>query len=537
MIETPVLIAGGGPIGLLVAAEMSLRGVPCLLAEQGVEPTRFPKMDITNVRSMEHFRRLGIAEDVRRIAVPADHNFDVLYCSRHDEWELARFPYRSPAELAALSRLRNDGTQPLEPYMRLAQSKLERLLREKAQSSTCVDARFGCEVVSLEQDADGVTTTIRDVATGDEQQVRSQYVCGCDGGSSVVRKALGIPLVGDFRVGTVYMVHFRSTDLELLQRFGQSWHVQSPTCTLIAQDDEQEWTAQMTLPPGADEDALDPRKALVEALGRDFEFEVLLASTWSPHLVTATRYGQGRVWLAGDSAHQLIPTGGYGMNTGVIDAANLSWKIAAAVEGWAGPALLDSVDAEQRPIGVRSVRGSWINMDVRIQIQMAYFTRFSKVHEDSEAGVAQRREMGRLILDLGNEENESFGIEMGHSYWDSPVVVQEGWKRPDDRVRYEPTTVPGHRLPHLFVDEQPVYDRLGLGFSLLCLADGLDVSAFERAAADRSMPLAVVQLREDNARKVYARDLILVRPDQHVCWRGNDVPFDPGVVLDRVRGA
>ncbi|MDJ0864935.1 MAG: FAD-dependent monooxygenase [Myxococcota bacterium] len=537
MTETPVLIAGGGPIGLLVAIEMHERGVPCLLVEKALEPTAFPKMDITNVRSMEHFRRLGIADDVRKVAVPPDHNFDVVYCTRHDEWELARFPYASPDEMRALSRARNDGTQAAEPYMRLAQSRLERLLREKVDASGVVEARWGQELVSLEQDREGVTSTLRNVQTGEEERVRSQYVAGCDGGGSAVREALGIPLVGEFSVGRLYMIHFRSTDLDLLQRFGQSWHVQSPACTLIAQDDEAHWTAHLPLPPGTDESALDPRAMLVTALGREFEFEVLLASLWSPHLVTATRYGAGRVWLAGDSAHQLIPTGGYGMNTGVVDAANLSWKMAAVVQGWGGPALLDSIDAEQRPIGVRSVRGSRLNMQVRLDIQVAYLTKYLGVHADDAEGARLRRELGRTILDLGNEENESFGIELGHSYWDSPVICQEGWRPDDPRVTYAPTTLPGHRLPHLYVDGTPVYDRLGPGFSLLCLADDLDASGFEKAAAERSVPLDVVRLCDDNARKVYERDLILVRPDQHVCWRSNDLPFDPGAILDRVRGA
>lgn len=537
MTETPVLIAGGGPIGLLVAIEMHERGVPSVLVERGLEPTAFPKMDITNVRSMEHLRRLGIADDVWKIAVPSDHNFDVVYCTRQSEWETARFPYASPDEMRARSRARNDGTQAAEPYMRLAQSKLERLLRKKVDASNVVQARWGVELTSLEQDDDGVTSTLRNIETGQEEQVRSQYVAGCDGGGSVVRESLGFPLVGEFNVGRLYMIHFRSTDMDLLQRFGQSWHVQSPACTLIAQDDVDEWTAHLPLPPGTDESKLDPHAKLIEALGREFDFEVLLASLWSPHLVTATRYGQGRVWLAGDSAHQLIPTGGYGMNTGVVDAANLSWKLAAAVQGWGGQTLLDSIDAEQRPVGVRSVRGSRLNMQVRIEIGMAYVTQFLGCHADDETGVRLRREFGRKILDLGNDENESFGIELGHSYWDSPVIYQEQWKPDDPKLTYTPTTLPGHRLPHLFVDDAPVFNKLGMGFTLLCMTDGLDVSGFEKAAAERAVPLSVVQLRCDNARKIYERDLILVRPDQHVCWRNNEPPWDAGVILDRVRGA
>ena len=211
--------------------------------------------------------------------------------------------------------------------------------------------------------------------------------------------------------------------------------------------------------------------------------------------------------------------------------------MAAAVQGWGGQTLLDSIDAEQRPVGVRSVRGSRLNMQVRLDIQVAYLTKHLGVHADDAEGARQRREFGRTILDLGNDENESFGLELGHSYWDSPVVCQEGWKPEDPKVSYVPTTMPGHRLPHLFVNGTAVFGQLGMGFTLICLADGLDSWGFEKVAQDRGVPFTVVQLRCDNARKVYERDLILVRPDQHVCWRGNEMPWDAGAILDRVRGA
>jgi len=563
--ETPVLIAGGGPVGLVLALELEHRGVEALLVERNPTTTRHPKMDVTNGRSMEHFRRLGIADEIRAHAVPSDHPMTVVWCTRLAEWELARFEYPSIDWGRDIIRTVNDGSLPLEPDMRISQVVLEPVLKDLLEKrARHVKLRFGWGLESFEQDADGVTASIRSSETGATETVRASFLAGCDGAGSVTRKQLDIGLdelsprelatetggllqtLGGVAKGLlrgqrppdgrIYMIHFRSGDRAFFERFGTVWHVQSPVGgTLISQNDEDTWTLHVPLGAGTDADAIDPAAYLFEHLGKRVDCDIVVANAWRPKLAVATSYGRGRVWLAGDSAHQVIPTGGYGMNTGVGDAVDLGWKLAAMLEGWGGASLLPSYEAERQPVGFRNRKASARHMSVRMAIARAYTPR---VHESSPRGERARRELGEKILELGNLENEALGIEIGYRYDGSPVICQEDAEPPPyEMERYTPSTWPGVRVPSLFLDDgSALLDRLGKGFTLLRFAEA-DASPFERAATERGVPLEVVDVRDEKARRLYQRDLVLVRPDQHVAWRSDAVPGDPVQVIDRVRGA
>lgn len=562
--DTSVLIAGGGPVGLTLALELEHRGIPAILLERNPSTTRHPKMDVTNGRSMEHFRRLGVADEMRARAVPGDHPMSVVWCSRAAEWELARFHYPGVHETRERIRAVNDGTLPLEPNMRISQVVLEPVLKEKLErDARHVDVRFGVGLESFEQDDDGVTAVVRDTASGEQRTIRALYLAGCDGAGSVTRQGLGIglhdlsprdamstpdtlrALAGVARGllqgrkppdGRVYLIHFRSKDRAFFERFGVLWHLQSPIGgTLIAQNDVDTWTLHVPLSAGTDADAIDPKAVLFENLGREVDCEVLVANAWRPRLALADSYGRGRVWLAGDSVHQVIPTGGYGMNTGVGDAVDLGWKLAAVLQGWGGPALLPSYEAERRPVGLRNRAASARHLSIRTAIASAYTPR---IHEDSARGQAARTALGAKILELGNLENEALGIEIGYRYDDSPIVCPEdGEAPPQEMAAYHPSTWPGVRVPSLFLDDgTALFDRLGKDFTLLRFADA-DAGGLVRAAAARGLPLEVVDVRDPLARRLYQRDLVLVRPDHHVAWRGDAEPADPEVVIDRVRGA
>ena len=339
MKHVPVLIAGGGPVGMTLARTLASFGVRCLLVERQPSTTRHPKMDITNGRSMELFRRIGLADKLRAVAVPEENNFDVAWITSLTDRELHRFRYPSVVEKRAEIRARNDGTQPREPAMRVSQVMIEPVLRDAILDDPLVDARWGVAFEDFVQDETGVTCTLRVVETGATETVRCDYLAGCDGGSSIVREKLGIGLCGKANVAHRYMVHFRSEARDILQAFGVAWHYQSAMGTLIAQDDKETWTLQMRMPTDGD---TDPNVVLDAWVGRgDFARKILVANPWFTNLLLADRYGQGRVFLAGDSAHQYIPTGGYGMNTGIGDAVDLGWKLAAAVKGYAGAGLLD----------------------------------------------------------------------------------------------------------------------------------------------------------------------------------------------------
>jgi 2-polyprenyl-6-methoxyphenol hydroxylase-like FAD-dependent oxidoreductase len=564
--QVPVLIAGGGPVGLTLALTLAQYGVAAILVERNPSTTTHPKMDITNGRSMELFRHLGVADELRKVAVPEDHPFDVSWVTDLSGWELARFRYPTPARRRASIRECKDGAMTLEPAMRVSQALLEPALKGILESrAPQIDIRFGWALDSFSQDADGVDAVIRCSTTGETRTIRPQFLAGCDGAGSVVRTGLGIGLddidlrrlaireLGVGRLlpaairaylsdrekpmdGRIYLIHFTSPDRELFERFGTAWHTQSPEgWTLISQNDRDTWTLHTLLGAGTDVDAIEPKQFLFARLGIEFDCDILCANAWRPRLSLAESYGRGRVWLAGDSAHQVVPAGGYGMNTGVGDAVGLGWMLAAIVQGWGGHRLLEAYETERRSVAIRNRAASARHTLVRLAIKTAYRR---AIHTDGWNGESSRRRLARQILDLGNLENESDGIEFGYRYDTSPVVCSEPHTAPVHRMEvYTPGTRPGARPPSLFLDDgRAMFDLFGLGFTLLRFAD-LDVDAFVEAAVDCGVPLQVVDVRDDHAHTLYERDLVLIRPDHHVAWRGDTVPDRPGAILNRIRGA
>ncbi|WP_285033413.1 FAD-dependent monooxygenase [Mycolicibacterium sp. lyk4-40-TYG-92] len=571
MIETsptdrvPVLIAGGGPVGLTLALTLAQQGVQALLVERNPATTTHPKMDITNGRSMELYRRLGIADELRKVAVPEENPFDVAWVTKLSGWELARFEYPSVAARRDAIRACTDGTMTLEPPMRVSQAILEPALKEILETRTDVDVRYGWALQSFRQDADGVDAVISRSATGETRTVRADYLAGCDGAGSIVRRQLGIALhdtdirrmaareiglrkvlAGTARAfveqrqtpmdGRVYMVHFTSPAREMLERFGTTWHTQSPEgWTLISQNDRDTWTLHTLIGMGVKTEDIDPKQFLFARLGIEFDCDIIVANEWRPRLSLADSYGHGRVWLAGDSVHQVVPNGGYGMNTGVGDAVGLGWALAAVANGWGGPRLLSAYAAERRAVGIANRDASARHTLVRLAIQMANRAALSG---QGWAGDRDRARLGREILDLGNLENEADGIEYGYRYDASPVICTEPGRQPAGPThRYIPSTVPGSRPPSVFLpDGTPLFDFFGPGFTLLRFTD-VDVTELTSAAVDRGVPLTVVDVRDAPTRKLYERDLVLIRPDQHVAWRGDHSPTDATAVIDKVRGA
>jgi hypothetical protein len=378
--------------------------------------------------------------------------------------------------------------------MRVSQVVIEPVLREAIVHDPLIEARWGVAFEDFVQDADGVTCTLRVAETGATETVRCDYLAGCDGGSSIVREKLGSVFPARANVAHRYMVHFRSTARDILQAFGVAWHYQSAMGTLIAQDDREIWTLQMRMPTDGN---TDPNAVLDAWVGRGgFEREILVANPWFTNLLLADRYGAGRVFLAGDSAHQYIPTGGYGMNTGIGDAVDLGWKLAAVVRGHAGADLLRSYDRERRPVGYRNRLASERHTDVRLKIAELY-------RNERDPGA-----LARAIAALGNAENESWGIEFGYRY--------DGVE-PNPTI-YEPTTAPGARLPSVFLDDgSALYDRLGRWFTLLRFGDA-DPSPLIDSAP---VPLETVIVGDSAVAAIYETKLVLVRPDTHVAWRGD----------------
>lgn len=536
MQNIPVLIAGGGPVGMTLALNLARYGVRSMLVERNPATTRHPKMDLTNGRSMELFHRLGIDEQLRDAGVPRENAFDILWVTNMVGHALHRFHYPSADEKTQIIRRENDGSHGAQAPLRVSQVEIEPVLKRAIDENPLVDVRFNHRFDEfISNGPDGVLARIVHSETGEASEVSCRFLAGCDGGGSRVRRRLGISLAGEENVAGAYMVHFRTDDRELLQRWGPVYHLQNGGGTIIAQNDHDIFTLQAWLLPGMNPDDMTPEGVLEGWIGTKFEYEILQANPWFAHFVVAERYREQSTLLAGDAAHQYIPTGGYGMNSGIADAAGLSWVLAARLQGWGGDRLLDAYDAERRNTAWWHLEASRRHMGVRIRISELY-AEAGDLLEEGPAGDARRAELAARIAELGNAENESWGVEYGYRYDQSPAIAHEVGAPAVDPLIYQGNTWPGARLPHVFLsDGEPIHDRLGLFFTLVVL-DDTDTTTIEKAAGALAIPLEVLRLDRPDLRSIYERNLILVRPDQHVAWRGDSPPDDCRKLLSLVCG-
>ncbi|MFZ3309426.1 MAG: FAD-dependent monooxygenase [Xanthobacteraceae bacterium] len=529
-VNTDVLIVGGGPTGLTLAIDLGRRGLRCMLVEQKERPAFLPKMERINARSMEIYRRMGLAQKLRAAGLPPDCPMDVYIIQTLTQPPLLHLPYPSVAQAQANIRAVNDGTSPLEPYQLISQYTLEPLLKSVAETLPSVTVRYGCEFLSLRQDGEGITARVQP-AGGEPQDIRAAYLVGCDGGASAVRKELAIELSGEGNLLGLRQALYRCD--ELFDRMpigngpghGRHYHVADNKSTfLIMQDSTRHWTLHSVV--DTDDEM---RGAFERTVGVPVKYEMLSCAPWRQNLLLADAYGKGRVFLAGDAVHLVIPTGGLGMNSGVGDAVDLSWKLAATLAGWGGPDLLRSYEIERRQIGERNVGASRYATIGRRKWRSMWRP---DIAEDSPAGAATRNNLAAVADVEQRKSNEMIGAELGYRYVDSPVIcnIPGG---PEHLFReYHPTTWPGARLPHVWLDDdKPLQDRCGEGYTILKLGNGkADAGGLERALAARGAPVKVLDVPEAAAREVYGYDLILVRPDMHVVWRGNAAPEDPARV-------
>src|SRR5512143_101229 len=353
-LDTQVIIVGAGPVGLTLAIDLGRRGVRCILLEQKDAPQFLPKMERCNARTMEIYRRLGIAQTIRDAGFPRDAPMDVFIVRSLIEPPLLHLPYPSVAQAQAEIAACTDGSMPLEPYQLISQYTLEPLLKSIAETLPTVDVRYGCEFLAFEQDAAGVRAKVK--ARSAVSELTAQYLVGCDGGSSGVRRQLGIKLTGDANLLQLRQALYRCDDL--FERIpigkGRHYHVaDAHNSFLIVQDSTRHFTLHATV---ASDDAM--KTMFEQVVGMPVKYEMLSCAPWRQNLLLADSYGQGRVFLAGDAVHLVIPTGGLGMNSGVGDAIDLSWKLAATLQGWGGPNLLRSYEIERRQVGERNVGAS-----------------------------------------------------------------------------------------------------------------------------------------------------------------------------------
>ena len=546
IVEVPILIAGGGSTGLSLAADLGWRGTPCMLLEPRLQPNPHPRANALGNRSMEYYRRWGIAGQLTGAGVPTDYPANYFWVSRLNGREIHALRLPGQAELEAIqARTVVDPSHELHwsPYLKtiVGQHVVERVLRAYVAERASVQARYGWELDDFEEHGDHVLATVRQADSGRRQQVRCRWLVGCDGGRSRVRERLGYELRGRGGLAHFVSIYFHAPELMSCHAFGPA-NIYFPIHRkhrgfLLNWNTGTMWTYHLILAPGTDWRDIVAEDAIRSLVGRDTPVEVISVQPWTAHALTAEHYCSpgGRVFLAGDAAHLFTPTGGLGMNTGVSDAIDLAWKLSACLEGWGGERLLASYETERHPIGVRNTAEAADNFDRLFGVMQ---------HGDElEADGAQADALrADLKAELERQEKllKSSGVLLGYRYEGSPICVPDGTPEPPDHPQqYVPVARPGHRAPHAWLaDGRSVLDVLGPGFTLLCF-DGVNACAqvFKSAFAQQGVPMKLVPIDAPEIRRLYGeRACVLVRPDLMVAWRGDTVA-DAQAVVRTIRGA
>ncbi|MEX2126884.1 MAG: FAD-dependent oxidoreductase [Xanthobacteraceae bacterium] len=542
-LETPVLIAGGGPVGLTLAMDLAWRGVEVIVAE--MRPPGEPpsvKCNHVSARSMEIFRRLGIAENVRNAGLPPDYPNDCAYRTTVTGRELSRIPIPSRNERFT-TKDGPDGWWPTpEPPHRINQIYLEPLLFQHAAALPRVRVLSRTLVEDFEQDGAGVMVTTRDLDSGETFPIRCQYLVGCDGGKSTVRRKIGANLEGTPVVQRVQSTYIRAPELFGKLHGKKAWMYLALNPrrrgTVVAIDGRETWLIHNHLDDDEqDFDSVDRDWSIrtILGVGPDFKYEILSKEDWFGRRLVADKFCDRRAFICGDAAHLWIPYAGYGMNAGIADAANLAWLLAARFDGWAPEAILDAYEIERRPI---TEQVSKFAMSFALQVMKHRKSVPPEVEMPGPEGDAVRARIGKEAYELNVNQYCCGGLNFGYFYEGSPLIVYDGVTPPGYTMYdFTPSTVPGCRTPHVWLrDGRSLYDAMGQGYTLLRLDPGVSVSGIVKAAAARGVPLRVLDIDGAEAAAVYDRKLVLSRPDQHVAWRGDAEPSDPFALIDLVRG-
>jgi 2-polyprenyl-6-methoxyphenol hydroxylase-like FAD-dependent oxidoreductase len=531
--ETPILIVGAGPVGLSLAIELGRRNVDCVMIEQSDGVIYHPRATALNARTMEFLRRWGLAERVKRDGTPPDFPHTALYLTGLRGYEIAR-----------IERPSHGGVKPSpispERPQRCNQIFLDPILRDCVATLPSIDLRYKTRFESLVEQGDKVIATVRNLASGETQEISARYVVDCSGSHSPIRRAFGIRMNGQTEI---------EYHLSVFMRLPELWkHHDKGKAALTFFVDEKGGWRNLVMIDGRElyrfalsgkafydnPDKVDVTKYFNEIAGENIPREILSVVRWSACDIVAEKYRVGRVFLAGDAAHQNHPSGGFGLNTGMGDIDNIGWKLAAVVQGWASPSLLDSYEIERRPVGLRNINQAYTgHADNRDRPS------HPEIAKDTPEGAAARAQMKEQILASQPAMVLTDGIALGYRYDPSPVVWPDGTPPTPDTISvYVPTARPGSRAPHAWIAEgRSMVDLFGNGFVLLRFDGAPESNAIDAAFAQRHMPLETVPITNPEIAQLYANKLVLVRPDGHVAWRSDSVPVDPLRLADYVRGA
>jgi 2-polyprenyl-6-methoxyphenol hydroxylase-like FAD-dependent oxidoreductase len=540
--QIPVLIAGGGPVGLTLAADLAWRGVKSLVVEPQVAVNVHPRAISIGVRSMEHFRRLGLDQAVIDAGVPRSRRLDVIYTTRMLGREIFRFSIPSIDELASDRDALAERIPEIaaSPYYKTwtAQAPLEGMLRAHLGNSDKAEILLGWRLAEFTETPGAVEAVLTEDATGATRTVSADYLVGCDGASSAVRAGLGIRFSGRGTLGMACGLYFKAPKLtkRLSPPLGVMYWTVAPGCAgvIYTIDGGDEWVFNRYFGPNEDPAPPDPVALIQAAIGAPLAVEVLSVQNWQPRQLVADSYGTDRVFLAGDACHLFVPTGGFGMNTGIGDAVDLSWKIDATLAGWGGPKLLSTYEIERRPVGLANTLEAADNYDKGAKL----FEGLEAVENDGTEGDATRAKLA-ASLPPKIKHFAPIGVHLDYRYDDSPLIEPDGTPAPPrESASYTPSARPGHRAPHTWLaDGRSVLDLFGRGFTLLAFARSNEPDGIVAAALLSDVPLEVVVIEDENVARLYERKFVLVRPDGQVAWRGDALPKKPSALLNCVRGA
>jgi 2-polyprenyl-6-methoxyphenol hydroxylase-like FAD-dependent oxidoreductase len=543
-IETDVTIVGAGPVGLSLAMDLVARGARVVIAEtrRFAEPPPV-KCNHVAARTMERFRRLGVAQKLRDAGLPADYPNDVVFRTSVCGTELTRIPIPGRAERYTSKEGPDTWWPTPEPPHRINQTYMEPILLRHTAALPGVTLFNRTQVAGFVQDARGVEATALDLDTQQERRIRSRYLVGCDGGSSIVRKAIGARLEGTPVIQRVQSSYIRAPQLRAMIPGKPAWSYYSVNprrCgTMFAIDGHETWLVHNHLNPDEPEfDSVDRDWAIRQILGvgPDFQYEVITREDWVGRRLVADRFRDRNAFIAGDAAHLWVPYAGYGMNAGIADALNLSWLLGARLQGWGDEAILDAYEAERQPI---TMQVSNFAMDHAAKMIKARRAVPADIEAPDATGEQARREVAEEAYALNVQQFCCAGLNFGYYYEGSPIIASDGEAPPAYTMGdFTASTVPGCRAPHFWLaDGRSLYDAFGQGYTLLRFDRRADLSGLVAAARDRRMPLTVVDIEGIEVPDAYRHKLVLCRDDQHVAWRGDAVPVDAMGLVDVLRGA
>ena len=551
-VETDVLIAGGGPFGLMLANELGRRHIQCLLVDPKPSTAFNPQANATQARTMEHFRRLGFAHEIRAQGLPPHHPTDITYLTRFSGIELARLRLPTAAAAPQAIKAMSGSWSAAELPHRVSQKFVEVTLRQHAEKWASNDIRYGWKLESFKDESLSSNNTgsvaashpiearIQQVNSAEpvSLDVRAKYLIGADGARSFVRHELGIAWGGatgfkrNFMGGKMLAVYLKAPHFYEQNPNDRAWMyvIVNPELRafIMSVDGVSEFAFHVQMADDAATEALtadDAKRLFALAYGQAIDIEILSMATWlAGHALVADSFQKGHVFLGGDAVHLFTPTGGLGYNTAVEDAVNLGWKLSAVLKGQAQPTLLDSYEIERKPLAIRNTGYAKQFAD-----SIGLFDADKALEDISPEGEQARSIASDYLNGHARREFNIPGVTFGGRYIHSPLIVEDGTQAPVDAANtYIPSACPGGRPPHAWLpDGSSLFDHFNFEWTLLVLGQdkgplAQDALKFSEAALQCHLDFKVLRFDSQELLDLYEANLVLIRPDQIVAWRGTN---------------